>query len=50
MNNRSYAGEIASNISASKRTEIIKRAAELNVRITNGKGKVKVEEKKEERK
>ena len=48
MNNRAYAAEIAHNLSARKRATIVKRAAELNVRLTNGKGKVKVEEKKAE--
>ena len=49
MNNRTYCGEIASCISSKTRARIIKRAAELNVRLTNGKGKVKVEEKKVEK-
>ena len=40
MNNRIFCGEIASNISALTRTKIIKRAAELNVRLTNAKAKV----------
>jgi len=47
MNNRSFCGEIASNLSARKRAEIVRRAAELNVRLTNAKGKLRVEEKKE---
>lgn len=49
MNNRIYTGEIAHNISARKRIQIVKRAAELNVRITNARGKVKAEEKKAEK-
>ncbi len=48
MNNRQFAGEIAHELSARKRAAIVRRAAELNVRLTNGKGKVKVEEKKEQ--
>jgi len=48
-NNRVYAGEIAHNISARKRVQIIKRAVELNVRLTNARGKVKTEEKKAEK-
>mmetsp|Transcript_75509 Transcript_75509/g.87763 ORF Transcript_75509/g.87763 Transcript_75509/m.87763 type:complete len:138 (+) Transcript_75509:52-465(+) len=48
-NNRNYAGEIAHNISAKKRVQIIKRAVELNVRLTNARGKVKTEEKKAEK-
>ena len=49
MNNRTFCGELAANLSARKRLQIVKRAAELNVRLTNGKGKVKVEEKKAEK-
>ena len=41
MNNRTYAAEIAQGISAKKRVALIKRAKELNVRLTNGQGKVK---------
>jgi large subunit ribosomal protein L32e len=48
-NNRIFAGEIAHNISARKRVQIIKRAVELNVRLTNARGKVKTEEKKAEK-
>ena len=48
MNNRHFTGEIASNLSARKRAHIVRRAAELNVRLTNGKGKLRVEEKKNE--
>lgn len=45
MNNRVYAGEVARSISARKRTKIIQRAKELNVRLTNAKAKVATEEK-----
>jgi large subunit ribosomal protein L32e len=45
MNNRVYAGEIASNISARKRARIVVRARELNVQLTNSKAKVATEEK-----
>lgn len=48
MNNRVYCGEIAGNLSARKKALIVKRAAELNVRLTNPKGKLKSEEKKAE--
>ena len=48
MNNRTFAAELAANLSARKRAAIVQRAAQLNVRITNSKGKVKVEEKKAE--
>ena len=41
MNNRTYCGEIAQNISALKRINIVKRAKELNVRLTNGQAKLK---------
>ena len=46
MNNRTYCGEIAKNISALTRTKIVRRAAELNVRLTNAKAKVVEGEKK----
>jgi len=49
MNNRVFAGELAHNLSARKRAVIVKRAAELNVRLTNSKAKLKVEEKKAEK-
>ncbi|CAD8052511.1 unnamed protein product [Paramecium primaurelia] len=46
-NNRTFAGELAHNLSARKRATLVRRAAELNVRLTNGKGKIRAEEKKE---
>ena len=46
-NNRTFAGELAHNLSARKRATLVRRAAELNVRLTNGKGKIRLEEKKE---
>lgn len=46
-NNRSFAGELAHNLSARKRATLVRRAAELNVKLTNGKGKLRAEEKKE---
>merc|ERR1719228_1248239 len=46
MNNRIYAAEIAANISAKKRSSIINRAKELNVKLVNGKAKVAIEETK----
>ena len=45
-NNRTFAGELAHNLSSRVRASLIRRAAELNVRLTNGKGKVRTEDKK----
>mmetsp|Transcript_26527 Transcript_26527/g.103338 ORF Transcript_26527/g.103338 Transcript_26527/m.103338 type:complete len:82 (-) Transcript_26527:1496-1741(-) len=44
MHNRTYAAEIAHNVSSKKRKEIISRAAELDVKVTNSKARVRVEE------
>ena len=46
MNNRTYAGELAANLSARLRTQIVKRAAELDVKLMNAKSKLKSDEKK----
>ena len=48
MNNRTYAGELAQNIWARVRASIVKRAAELDVKLINTKSKLKTEEKKKE--
>jgi large subunit ribosomal protein L32e len=50
MNNAFFAGEIAHNISAQKKSVLVRRAAELNVRLTNARGKLRAEEKKVEAK
>lgn len=45
MNNRTYCGELAHNLSAITRKKIVERASELNVKLTNAKSKVVTEEK-----
>lgn len=44
MHNRKYAAEIAHNVSARKRIEIVTRAKELDIKVLNGDAKVKAEE------
>jgi large subunit ribosomal protein L32e len=41
---RKYAAEIAHNVSSRKRKEIIERAEQLGVRVTNAAAKLKAEE------
>ena len=41
MNNRTFAAEIAQSVSGKKRTRIVERARELNVRVTNPNAKVR---------
>ncbi|KAG5950532.1 60S ribosomal protein L32 [Claviceps sorghi] len=43
MHNRSYAAEIASAVSSRKRIDIIARAKQLGVKVTNAKAKVTTE-------
>jgi len=44
MHNRTYAAEVAHNVSTRKRKEIVDRAEQLNIRLVNGKAKLKAEE------
>ena len=48
MNNRTFCAEIAHNVSSRKKAEIVKRAQQIRVRVTNAKAKVRTEEKKPE--
>ncbi|CCI42782.1 unnamed protein product [Albugo candida] len=44
MHNRKYCAEIAHNVSGRKRTAIIQRAEQLNIRVTNPNARVRAEE------
>jgi large subunit ribosomal protein L32e len=48
MNNRTFCAEIAHNVSARKRALVVKKAQQMRVKVINGRGKVKTEEKKVE--
>eukprot|EP00904_Undaria_pinnatifida_P007491 jgi/Undpi1/3872/HiC_scaffold_16.g07240.m1 len=44
MHNRKYAAEIAHNVSSRKRKEIVERASQLHIRVTNAGAKLSAEE------
>lgn len=44
MHNRSYAAEIAHNVSSQKRITIVERAKALNIKVTNAGARVKTQE------
>jgi large subunit ribosomal protein L32e len=44
MHNKTYAAEIAHNVSSKKRIEILERAKVLGIKVTNAAAKLRVEE------
>ncbi|KAF2859129.1 60S ribosomal protein L32-A [Piedraia hortae CBS 480.64] len=43
MHNQTYAAEIAHNVSSRKRVEMVARAKQLGVKVTNGKARISTE-------
>ena len=46
MHNRVYCAELAHTLSTRTRKQIIERAAQLDIKVTNAHGRIKTEEKK----
>ena len=44
MHNRTYAAEVAHNVSSKKRIEILERAAQLNVKVVNAGARLRSQE------